>query len=69
LQQCKLPKTTAAFLIKLGVPEPFAWQIANSGKGKWRLSRTQQVQQAMNNKWLENRKLLSLAKLCQQVNV
>jgi RNA-directed DNA polymerase len=69
LQQCKLPKTTAAFLIKLGVPEPFAWQIANSGKGKWRLSRTQQVQQAMNNKWLENRKLLSLAKLYQQVNV
>jgi RNA-directed DNA polymerase len=69
LQQCKLPKTLAKFLIKLGVSDHSAWATAYSGKGKWRLSRTPQVHQAMNNKWLENRKLLSLATLYQQVNV
>ncbi len=68
LQQCKLPKTLAKFLIKLGVSDYSAWATAYSGKGKWRLSRAPQVHQAMSNKWLENQKLLSLAKLYQQVN-
>jgi RNA-directed DNA polymerase len=69
LQQCKRAKTLVKFLVHQGVPEHSAWRIAASGKGKWRLSRTPQAQQAMTNKWLENQKLLSLATLYQQVNV
>ena len=68
LQQCKRSYTTAKFLIKLGISPRSAWLVAKSGKGKWRLSRTPQAQEAMNNNWFEKQGLLSLAKLYFAVN-
>lgn len=68
LHQCKRSYATARYLIKLGVTHNSAWMIAKSGKGKWRLSRTPQVQQAMNNNWFNKQGLLSLESLYLTVN-
>lgn len=69
LRQCKKRYATACYLIKLGVSQHSAWLVAMSGKGKWRLSRTPQIQQAMNNNWFEKQGLLSLEKLYLTVNI
>lgn len=61
LQQCRKTYTKVTFLVRLGVKKEFAWLLALSGKGKWRLSHTPQIQQAMNNKWFEKQGLYCLS--------
>jgi group II intron reverse transcriptase/maturase len=61
LKQCKRAYTIKQFLSNLGIAERSAWLVACSGKGWWRLSATQQAQQAMTNKWFAEQGLFNLA--------
>jgi RNA-directed DNA polymerase len=69
LHQCKRFKTKVKFLIELGIPLYQACRLAKSGKGKWRLSRTPQMQQAMNKSWFEAQGLISFTRLFQELKV
>ena len=61
LYQLKRVYTTAQFLIKRKVKASSAWNMALSGKGRWRKSGTPQMHQAMNNGWVKAElKLMSL---------
>jgi RNA-directed DNA polymerase len=61
IKQCKSPSTLAAFLLKQGVRERPARQLASSGKGWWRLSNSEQAKRAMPIEWFDNLGLVSLA--------
>lgn len=63
LKQWKRTYTKVKALIAMGVSERQAWNLALSGKGLWRLSATQQMNQAMDNKWFEKNGLVSLEKI------
>jgi RNA-directed DNA polymerase len=63
LHQCKRVYTRAKFLMGLGVPEASSWNLAQSGKGTWRLSCSPQAHQGMNTQWFERIGLFSLATL------
>jgi RNA-directed DNA polymerase len=60
LKQCKRTKTIADFLCENGVREEQAWELALSGKGWWRLSKTPQAHQAMSIGWFAKHGLVSL---------
>lgn len=60
LKQCKRPWTIANFLMERGVPRPQAWNLALSGKGWWRLSRTPQAHRALSLGWFRAQGLVSL---------
>ncbi len=61
IKQCKSPSTLAAFLVKQGVRERPARQLASSGKGWWRLSNSEQAKSAMTNEWFDNLGLVRMA--------
>ena len=67
LQQLKRPRTVAQFLQEQGVPPALSWITATSGKGKWRLSKSQGVHRGMRDKWLESLGLESLVKLREEL--
>ena len=67
LQQLKRPRTVAQFLQEQGVLPALSWITATSGKGKWRLSKSQGVHRGMRDKWLESLGLESLVKLREEL--
>ena len=69
LKQRKRSWPIAKFLIKLGVPDHSAWNLAKSEKGWWRLSRSIPVHHAMNNAWFEEQGLINLTKQRALLNV
>jgi len=69
LKQRKRTWPIAKFLIKLGVPDYSAWNLAKSGKGWWRLSRSIPVNHAMNNAWFDEQGLINLTKQRALLNV
>ena len=60
LKQLKKPRTTAKYLQSRGVSEDVSWKIAKSGKGIWRVSKSQGVHRAMRNQWFKELGLCSL---------
>lgn len=60
LQQCKRKFTTAQFLINLGGNPKAIWKAVKSGKGRWNLSHSLPVGEAMNNAWFKSIGLISL---------
>ena len=67
LQQCKRKYTTAQFLIKLGGHPGAVWKSVKSGKGRWRLSHSLAVGEAMSNKWFDSLGLVSLKQQIQSL--
>ena len=61
LKQCKQPATIIAFLMRNGVKEQPARQLASSGKGWWRLSSTEQAKRAMSTRWFGELGLVGMA--------
>jgi RNA-directed DNA polymerase len=61
LKQCKRPKPTADFFMRLGVPGPRAWLLALSGKGWWRRSGSPQAAEAMTLQWFSSIGLVTLS--------
>jgi len=68
LKQCKRAKPIRDFLVSNGVEESWAWRLAASGKGWWRLSNTPQSSKAMSNDWFEVIGLVSLFVRHQELN-
>ena len=60
LKQRKRGSSIRSLLMGLGVPEKESRQIGSSGKGWWRLSRTQAVHRALSNAWFESQGLINL---------
>lgn len=60
LKQRKRTKPIVDLLCSLGLPEWYAWMLALSGKGWWRLSISPQAMEAMPNAWFERQGLVSL---------
>lgn len=60
LQQCKRQYTTAQFLISLGGHPSGIWRTVKSGKGRWRMSLSLSVGEAMSNAWFDSIGLVSL---------
>ena len=60
-KQLKRTKAIADFLIGSGVEVPYAWRVALSGKGWWRLSHTKAFRRAMSPQWFADHGLVSLA--------
>jgi group II intron reverse transcriptase/maturase len=61
LKQCKKSYTIKLFLGKHGINDTQAWNVAKSGKGWWRRSKTPPVNRAMNLKWFNDLGLFCLA--------
>ena len=61
LKQRKNCSSIRKLLVSLGVSERYARQISSSGKGWWRLSRTQAVHQALTVSWFKEQGLTSLS--------
>lgn len=69
LKQRKRSWPIAKFLMNLGVPSCSAWNLAKSGKGWWRLSKSPAIHQAMNTIWFEESGLINLTKQRALLNV
>lgn len=61
LKQCKNVYTIKLFLSNHGISETQAWNVAKSGKGWWRLSKTPPINRAMNLDWFNDLGLFCLA--------
>ena len=61
LKQCQNVYTIKLFLSKLGINDRYAWLIAKSGKGWWRLSNLPPTNRAMNLNWFNELGLYCLA--------
>jgi hypothetical protein len=61
LKQCKNVYTIKLFLSNHGISETQAWNVAKSGKGWWRRSKTPPVNRAMNLDWFNDLGLFCLA--------
>ncbi len=68
LKQRKRAHPIAKFLMSLGVPTHNAWNLAKSGRGWWRLSKTVPVHHAMDNAWFKSQGLINLSE-CHKVLV
>jgi len=62
LYQLKRPKAVRKFLDKANISEGSRNAIAYSGKGIWRLSKSNPIHKAMSNKWFQELGLTSLEK-------
>ena len=60
LKQCKRAKPIADFLRSLGLQEAWAWMLALTGKGWWRMAGSPQAAQAMTNQWFMSQGLTTL---------
>lgn len=58
LKQCRNTATIARFLMGLGVRRDFAWMLASSGKGWWRLAETPQSHRGMGLSWFKQMGLI-----------
>jgi RNA-directed DNA polymerase len=63
LKQKKKTFPIAKFLMNLEVPPCSAWNLAKSGKGWWRLSKSIPVQHAMDSNWFKEIKLINLSEI------
>jgi RNA-directed DNA polymerase len=63
LKQLRRTYTIKRFLSERGVGEQASWQLALSGKGWWRLSKTRQTHRAMGLEWFSEIGLVSLSGL------
>jgi group II intron reverse transcriptase/maturase len=63
LKEWKRPKTRLKRLVALGQRREYARNIASSGKGTWRLSRTPQLHAALGNAYWHNQGLKSLRRM------
>jgi RNA-directed DNA polymerase len=61
LKQCRKVYTIKLFLSNHGISETHAWNVAQSGKGWWRLSKSPPVNWAMNLNWFNDLGLFCLA--------
>lgn len=61
LKQCKRVIGIARFLMGLGVNKTLSWCTALSGKGWWRLSKSQALSIGMNNQWFLDQGFYSLS--------
>ena len=61
LKRCKRAAGIGRFLLSRGLDAEAAWTLASSGKGWWRLSKTQQAHQAMDRSWFRELGLASLS--------
>jgi len=61
LKQCQNVYTIKLFLSKLGIKDRYAWLIAKSGKGWWRLSNLPPTNKAMGLNWFNDLGLFCLA--------
>ena len=62
-QQWKTPRRRRAALIQLGVPAELARTAAASGRGAWRMSGCEAVQNGLSNDYFRSRGLPSLARV------
>ena len=60
LNQRKRGPSIAKLLMSLGIDEIKSRKLGSSGKGWWRLSRTQVVHRALNNDWFKQKGLINL---------
>ena len=60
LKHCKRAYAIAKFLKSRGIKPHYAWEIAQSGKGWWRLAYTPQAHEAMGVGWSQEEGLKSL---------
>ena len=60
-KQWKKIKTKYDNLVRLGIENDKAWQLANSRKSYWRISNAPEIHIALNNKTLERLGYLSLS--------
>lgn len=60
LNQRKRGPSIAKLLMSLGIDEIKSRKLGSSGKGWWRLSRTQAVHRALNNDWFKQKGLINL---------
>lgn len=60
LKQRKRGRSMTAFLVSLGVPHWRARKLGGSGRGWWRMAGSPQATEAMNLKWFQEQKLVSL---------
>lgn len=67
LKQQRKYTTVVKFLTNLGVSRIEAMRIGSSGKGHWRLSRTQAVHQALSKAWFHSQGLLNLEERWEEV--
>ena len=68
-KQWKRPRTKTRNLLKLGVPEDFAWQAGNSRRGYWFTTQTVAVNMALTKQRLINSGFYDLATAYQSVHV
>ena len=68
-KQWKKPKTKYRNLVRLGIPEAYAFMAANSRKGYWRTTQTSTVNRAMSKQRLINSGYYDLAVAYQSVHV
>ncbi len=68
-KQWKKPKTKYRNLVRLGIPEAYAFMAANSRKGYWRTTQTSTVNRAMSKQRLINSGYYDLAAAYQSVHV
>ena len=68
-KQWKKPKTKYRNLVRLGIPEAYAFMTANSRKGYWRTTQTSSVNRAMSKQRLINSGYYDLAVAYQSVHV
>jgi len=69
LKQRKRGSSIVTLLMNLGVNETQARQLGSSGKGWWRLSRTEIVHRALGNDWFKHQGLMSLKEQWALLNV
>ena len=67
LQQCKRKYTTAQYLINLGGNPRGIWRTVKSGTGRWRMSLSLSVGEAMSNAWFNSIGLVSLEQQLQKL--
>ncbi|MBO5192058.1 MAG: hypothetical protein J6C22_13785 [Bacteroides sp.] len=68
-KQWKLPRTKMRNLIKMGIPEYYAYMAANSRRGHWFCANLTTVKRAMTKERLINSGFYDLATAYQSVHV
>ena len=66
-KQWKKPKTKLRNLLKLGIPEKYAWMTANSRRGYWFVAGTTSVGRAISNERLASAGFYDLSLACESI--
>ncbi len=68
LYQLKRPRTLRRFLESQGISKRASRNIASSGKGKWRLARSNGIHRAMSNAWFKSMGYIELEETWKRIN-